>query len=181
MAGLRHLCANTSGVGVNRPGCFAEYIVLPMTNVWKHDPKVDRDCAAIFDPFGNAVHTAQQFDLMGENVLVTGAGPIGIMAAAVKAVDTIDDCLGRLRTALEKCGGVMLLTADHGNIEMMQDPETHEPHTAHTTNVVPLIYIGRPGALAGTGALGDVAPTMLSMMGLPQPPQMTGKPLIRFE
>jgi threonine 3-dehydrogenase len=83
MAGHRHLCANTSGVGVNRPGCFAEYISLPMTNVWKHDPKVDRDCAAIFDPFGNAVHTALMFDVLGEDVLITGAGPIGIMSAAV--------------------------------------------------------------------------------------------------
>lgn len=83
MAGHRHLCANTSGVGVNRPGCFAEYISLPMTNVWKHDPKVDRDCAAIFDPFGNAVHTALMFEVLGEDVLITGAGPIGIMSAAV--------------------------------------------------------------------------------------------------
>ena len=83
LAGRRHLCAHTSGVGVNRPGCFADYIVLPMTNVWKHDPKVDRDCAAIFDPFGNAVHTALMFDVLGEDVLITGAGPIGIMSAAV--------------------------------------------------------------------------------------------------
>src|SRR5262245_2784094 len=83
MAGARHLCANTSGVGVNRPGCFAELIALPMTNVWRHDPKVDRDAAAIFDPFGNAVHTALTFEVLGEDVLITGAGPIGIMAAAV--------------------------------------------------------------------------------------------------
>ncbi|HYR89702.1 MAG TPA: L-threonine 3-dehydrogenase [Terriglobia bacterium] len=83
MAGLRHLCANTSGVGVNRPGCFAELIALPMTNVWRHDPRVDRDAAAIFDPFGNAVHTALTFEVLGEDVLITGAGPIGIMAAAV--------------------------------------------------------------------------------------------------
>src|SRR6476620_2039513 len=83
MAGLRHLCAHTSGVGVNRPGCFAEYIVLPMTNIWRHDPRVDRDAAAIFDPFGNAVHTALSFNVLGEDVLITGAGPIGIMAAAV--------------------------------------------------------------------------------------------------
>ncbi len=83
MAGARHLCANTSGVGVNRPGCFAEYISLPMTNVWRHDPKVNRDAAAIFDPFGNAVHTALSFNVLGEDVLITGAGPIGIMAAAV--------------------------------------------------------------------------------------------------
>ena len=83
MAGRRHLCAHTSGVGVNRPGCFAEFIVLPMTNIWRHDPRVDRDVAAIFDPFGNAVHTALAFEVLGEDVLITGAGPIGIMAAAV--------------------------------------------------------------------------------------------------
>ena len=83
MAGRRHLCAHTSGVGVNRPGCFAEFIALPMTNLWRHDPQVDRDAAAIFDPFGNAVHTALTFDVLGEDVLITGAGPIGIMAAAV--------------------------------------------------------------------------------------------------
>jgi len=83
LAGDRHLCSNTSGVGVNRAGCFAEYIALPMTNIWRHDPKVDRDAAAIFDPFGNAVHTALSFNVLGEDVLITGAGPIGIMAAAV--------------------------------------------------------------------------------------------------
>jgi threonine 3-dehydrogenase len=83
MAGQRQFCPHTSGVGVNRPGCFAEYIALPMTNVWRHDPRVDRDAAAIFDPFGNAVHTALAFDVLGEDVLITGAGPIGIMAAAV--------------------------------------------------------------------------------------------------
>ena len=83
LAGARHLCTHTSGVGVNRPGCFAELIALPMTNVWRHDPNVDRDAAAIFDPFGNAVHTALTFEVLGEDVLITGAGPIGIMAAAV--------------------------------------------------------------------------------------------------
>jgi threonine 3-dehydrogenase len=83
LAGRRHLCKDTKGVGVNRPGAFAEYLVLPMTNVWHHDPKIDRDVAAIFDPFGNAVHTALSFDILGEDVLITGAGPIGVMAAAV--------------------------------------------------------------------------------------------------
>ena len=83
LAGRRHLCAHTEGVGVNRPGAFAEYIVLPMTNIWRHDPSVDRDIAAIFDPFGNAVHTALSFPVLGEDVLITGAGPIGLMAAAV--------------------------------------------------------------------------------------------------
>jgi threonine 3-dehydrogenase len=83
MAGRRHLCAHTQGIGVNRDGAFAEYIALPMTNVWHHATEIDLDVAAIFDPFGNAVHTALTFPALGEDVLVTGAGPIGIMAAAV--------------------------------------------------------------------------------------------------
>ena len=83
LAGRRHLCKATVGVGVNRPGAFAEYMTLPVTNVWYHDPHIPRDVQAIFDPFGNAVHTALQFDVLGEDVLITGAGPIGIMAAAV--------------------------------------------------------------------------------------------------
>ena len=82
LAGRRHLCADTKGVGVNRPGAFAELLSLPMTNVWVHNG-VDLDVASIFDPFGNAVHTALSFDVLGEDVLITGAGPIGIMAAAV--------------------------------------------------------------------------------------------------
>ena len=83
LAGRRHLCAHTQGVGVSRPGAFAEFIVLPMSNIWKHSEKIKLDIAAIFDPFGNAVHTALSFPVLGEDVLVTGAGPIGIMAAAV--------------------------------------------------------------------------------------------------
>jgi threonine 3-dehydrogenase len=83
LAGRRNLCAHTQGVGVNRSGAFAEYIALPMTNIWRHHESVPLDIAAIFDPFGNAVHTALTFPVLGEDVLVTGAGPIGIMAAAV--------------------------------------------------------------------------------------------------
>ena len=83
MAGRRHLCAHTKGIGVNRPGAFAEYIVLPQTNVWFHDQSLDRDVQAIFDPFGNAAHTALRFNVLGEDVLITGAGPIGCMATAV--------------------------------------------------------------------------------------------------
>ncbi len=83
LAGRRHLCRDTLGIGVNRPGAFAEYISVPVTNVWQHKENIDRDVASIFDPFGNAVHTALSFDVLGEDVLITGAGPIGIMAAAV--------------------------------------------------------------------------------------------------
>ncbi len=83
LAGRRHLCAHTSGIGVDRPGAFAEYVVLPMSNVWEHRAGIDLDIASLFDPLGNAVHTALQYDLLGEDVLITGAGPIGVMAAAV--------------------------------------------------------------------------------------------------
>jgi threonine 3-dehydrogenase len=83
LAGRRHLCAKTAGVGVNRPGAYAEYLSLPMTNIWRLDRTVPEEIAAIFDPFGNAVHTALSFPVLGEDVLVTGAGPIGVMAAAV--------------------------------------------------------------------------------------------------
>ena len=83
MAGRRHLCNDTAGIGVTRPGAFAEYIALPQTNVWEHKPDIDRDSASIFDPFGNATHSALSFPVLGEDVLVTGAGPIGIMSAAI--------------------------------------------------------------------------------------------------
>lgn len=83
LAGRRHLCAHTQGVGVNRPGAFAEFIALPMSNIWRHEPTVNREIAAIFDPFGNAVHTSLSFPALGEDVLITGAGPIGLMAIPV--------------------------------------------------------------------------------------------------
>lgn len=83
MAGRRHMCANAQGIGVNRQGAFAEYLSLPAANLWQHNPGIDLDVASLFDPFGNAVHTALQFDVLGEDVLIVGAGPIGLMAAAV--------------------------------------------------------------------------------------------------
>src|ERR1035438_2712389 len=111
-AGRRHLCAHAMGVGVNRPGAFAEYIALPMTNIWRHHEGIDLDVAAIFDPFGNAVHTALSFPVLGEDVLVTGAGPIGIMAAAVArhagARFTVITDLNPYRLALAEKLGVTL-------------------------------------------------------------------------
>ena len=112
LAGRRNLCAHTQGVGVNRPGAFAEYIALPMTNIWRHHESVSMDVAAIFDPFGNAVHTALSFPVLGEDVLVTGAGPIGIMAAAVArhagARYTVITDINPYRLALARKLGVTL-------------------------------------------------------------------------
>jgi threonine 3-dehydrogenase len=126
MAGRRHLCANTRGVGVNHPGAFAEFIVLPMTNVWHHDPGVDRDIAAIFDPFGNAVHTALSFPVLGEDVLITGAGPIGLMASAVvrhagaRHVVVTDVNQHRLALA-ERMGATRALNVGEASIESVQE------------------------------------------------------------
>ena len=110
LAGRRHLCAHTQGIGVNRPGAFAEYIALPMTNIWRHHDGIDQDVAAIFDPFGNAVHTALSFPVLGEDVLVTGGGPIGIMAAAVArhagARDVVITDVNEYRLALARKMGV---------------------------------------------------------------------------
>jgi len=125
LAGRRHLCKNTKGVGVNRSGAFAEYLSLPMTNVWVHDPKIPRDIQAIFDPFGNAVHTALQFDVLGEDVLITGAGPIGVMAARVarhagaRHVVVTDVNPHRLELA-RKMGATLTLDVRSETIQMAQ-------------------------------------------------------------
>jgi 2,3-bisphosphoglycerate-independent phosphoglycerate mutase len=90
----------------------------------------------------------------------------------------LDECIGRATTAMREIGGEVLITADHGNAETMLDTQTGQAHTAHTLNLVPLLYVGRKAKVAARGALQDVAPTLLTMMGLPQPGEMTGKPLI---
>ena len=125
LAGRRHLCAHTMGVGVNRPGAFAEYIVLPMTNIWRHAPTVDLDIAAIFDPFGNAVHTALSFPVLGEDVLVTGCGPIGLMAVAVAkhagARFVVATDMNPFRLALaKKLGATVALDVSKGTLTEVQ-------------------------------------------------------------
>ncbi len=121
-AGRRHLCRNTKGVGVNRPGCFAEYLSIPASNVFKIPASISDDMAAIMDPFGNATHTALSFDLVGEDVLITGAGPIGIMAAAIcrfagaRYVVITDVNEYRLKLA-EKMGVTCALNVSKSNVE----------------------------------------------------------------
>lgn len=124
-AGQRHLCINTIGVGVNRPGAFAEYLALPMTNVWRCDMNASMDVLACFDPLGNAVHSALSFDLLGEDVLITGAGPIGCMSAAVarfagaRHVVVTDVIPYRLELAL-KMGATIAVNARQGNMKEVQ-------------------------------------------------------------
>jgi threonine 3-dehydrogenase len=125
LAGRRHLCARTEGIGVNRAGAYAEYLALPMTNIWRHHASIDEDIAAIFDPFGNAVHTALSFPVLGEDVLITGAGPIGLMAAAVvrhagaRYVVITDVNPYRLELA-KKMGVTLALDIREGNLREVQ-------------------------------------------------------------
>jgi 2,3-bisphosphoglycerate-independent phosphoglycerate mutase len=106
-------------------------------------------------------------------------GHTGVLSAAIKAVETVDTGLGRIVEALKAQGGALLVTADHGNCEMMRDPETGGPHTSHTTNPVPVIIMGSDSKAMAEGRLADLAPTMLALMGLDKPPQMTGMSLLR--
>ncbi len=106
-------------------------------------------------------------------------GHTGSLPAAIKAVETVDTCLGQIVDAIARQGGALLVTADHGNCEMMRDPETGGPHTAHTTNPVPVILFGGGTSALRDGRLGDIAPTLLELMGLQQPQEMTGASLIR--
>ncbi|HKU54963.1 MAG TPA: 2,3-bisphosphoglycerate-independent phosphoglycerate mutase [Rhizomicrobium sp.] len=154
-------------------------ILVPSPKVATYDHKPEMSAYQVTDKLEEAIASGK-YDLIVCNYANPDmVGHTGVMAAAVAAVDTIDECLGRLRAALEKCGGLMLLTADHGNIEMMQDPQTHEPHTAHTTLDVPVIILGGPAGMSvQNGRLADVAPTMLELMGLQKPALMTGHSLL---
>ena len=169
LAGRRHLCKATSGVGVNRPGAFAEYIALPQTNVWVLASGIDRDVAAIFDPLGNAVHTALSFDLLGEDVLVTGAGPIGIMAVAVArhagARHVVITDMNPYRLALaERMGATVALDVRSGDLaRVMADLDMKEGFD------VGLEMSGSPAALA------QMVATMchggkIAMLGIPAEP-----------
>jgi 2,3-bisphosphoglycerate-independent phosphoglycerate mutase len=154
-------------------------ILVPSPKVSTYDHKPEMSAYQVTDRLEEAILSGK-YDLIVCNYANPDmVGHTGVMKAAVKAVDTIDECLGRLRAALEKAGGLMLLTADHGNIEMMEDPKTHEPYTAHTTLDVPIIAFGAPkGAKLNNGRLADVAPTLLDLMGLKKPDLMTGHSLL---
>ncbi|HUO01676.1 MAG TPA: 2,3-bisphosphoglycerate-independent phosphoglycerate mutase [Rhizomicrobium sp.] len=155
-------------------------ILVPSPKVSTYDHKPEMSAYEVTTRLEEAIGSGK-YDLIVANYANPDmVGHTGIMSAAIQAVDTIDECLGRLRTAIEKAHGVMLLTADHGNIEMMKDPKTGEPHTAHTTFEVPIVAVNAPkGTVLEEGRLADVAPTMLALMGIPQPAPMTGHSLLR--
>jgi 2,3-bisphosphoglycerate-independent phosphoglycerate mutase len=157
-----------------------ERILVPSPKVATYDLKPEMSAFELTDKLVSAIE-ADQFDLVVVNYANGDmVGHSGILEAAEQAVLAVDKCLGRLRTVVEKKGGVLLVTADHGNAEQMVDPETGQPHTAHTTNKVPFVLVNGPASIKhlANGELCDVAPTILELMHLPQPKEMTGHSLL---
>ena len=159
-------------------------ILIPSPKVATYDLQPQMSCPQLTAQLVDAIR-AQRFDAIICNIANPDmVGHSGILAAAILAVEAVDVALGEIRAALEAVGGEMLLTADHGNLEMMRDPLTGQPHTAHTVGPVPLVYMsdqrGRRAMLADGGALRDLAPTMLDLLGLPKPAAMTGRSLLQF-
>ena len=158
-----------------------ERIFVASPKVRTYDLQPEMSAGAVTEHIVNAIRSGR-FDLIVANFANPDmVGHTGDLAAAVNAVETVDRCVGNVVAALEQTGGVMLLTADHGNCEVMIDPDTGAPHTAHTTNPVPVILVGAPGDVIGLqdGRLADVAPTLLELLGLEIPPAMTGRSLLR--
>jgi 2,3-bisphosphoglycerate-independent phosphoglycerate mutase len=156
-------------------------ILVPSPNVATYDLKPEMSAPEVTDRLVAAI-AAERFDVIVVNYANTDmVGHSGDLAATIKAVEAVDQCLGRLAAAVTKQGGCLLITADHGNAEMMRDEATSQPHTAHTTNPVPLLLVNPPPSISGLGdgRLADIAPTLLALLGLPQPKAMTGHSLIK--
>ncbi len=168
--------------GKEHPYPGEDRILVPSPKVATYDLKPEMSAYEVTDKLEAAIRSKQYQAILCNYANGDMVGHSGIMDAAVKAVEALDTCIGRVVDAMLECGGEVLITADHGNAEQMLDRSTNQAHTAHTLNLVPFLYIGRKAVMAqaGTGALQDVAPTLLTMMGLPQPPEMTGRSLIRI-
>ena len=167
------------GEEVAYPG--EDRILLPSPDVATYDLKPEMSAYEVTDKLVEAIRSRKYDAIICNYANADMVGHTGNLKAATLAIETIDACLGRVVKAMQAVDGDVLITADHGNAEMMRDESTSQAHTAHTLNLVPLLYIGeRRAALAETGALEDVTPTLLKIMGLQQPPEMTGKPLIEF-
>ena len=158
-------------------------ILVPSPKVATYDLQPEMSAPEVTDKLEAAILSRKYDAIICNYANCDMVGHSGDLNAAIKAVETVDASLGRIVKAMESIGGQMIITADHGNVEQMVDYENHQPHTQHTTNQVPLVFIGKPAALAapGAGSLSDLAPTLLAMMGLKQPVEMTGKSLVTFE
>ena len=167
--------------GIEAPYPGEDRILVPSPRVATYDLKPEMSAYEVTDKLVEAIKSRRYDAIICNFANGDMVGHTGKMAAAMRAIEVLDECIARAVAAMQEIGGDVLITADHGNAETMLDTATHQAHTAHTLNVVPLLYIGRKAKIADGGALQDVAPTLLAMMGLPQPPEMTGKPLVTLQ
>jgi 2,3-bisphosphoglycerate-independent phosphoglycerate mutase len=168
------------GEEVAYPG--EDRILVPSPDVATYDLKPEMSAFEVTDKLVGAIQSGKYDAIICNYANADMVGHTGNLEAATKAVEVLDECLGRVVEAMRATGGEVLITADHGNAEMMRDDSTEQAHTAHTLNLVPLVYVGRRHAqLAETGALEDVAPTLLNLMGLEPPAEMRGRSLVEFE
>lgn len=166
--------------GKEQPYPGEDRILVPSPQVATYDLKPEMSAFEVADKLERAIQGGQYQAIICNFANGDMVGHSGIMEAAVRAIEALDLCIGRVVNAMLECRGEVLITADHGNAEQMLDRETQQPHTAHTLNLVPFLYIGRNAQMVDGGSLQDVVPTLLAMMGLPQPPEMTGRSLILF-
>jgi 2,3-bisphosphoglycerate-independent phosphoglycerate mutase len=164
--------------GVEKVYPGEDRILVPSPNVATYDQKPEMSAPEVTDKLVAAILSGKYDAIVCNYANSDMVGHTGNLDAATQAVEALDACIGRVIAAARNAGGEVLITADHGNAEMMHDPATGQPHTAHTLNRVPFVYVGRPASVAPGGALQDVAPTMLALMGLPQPAEMTGHALV---
>ncbi len=166
--------------GTETPYPGEDRILVPSPRVATYDQKPEMSAGEVTDRLVAAIAAGTYDAIVCNYANGDMVGHTGNLAAATAAVETLDACVGRVVDAARKAGGEVLITADHGNAEQMFDPQTGQPHTAHTLNLVPCVYVGRRAQMAEGGALSDIAPTLLAMLGLPPPPEMTGHSLLRF-
>jgi 2,3-bisphosphoglycerate-independent phosphoglycerate mutase len=168
----------SGGREIPEPG--EDRVLVPSPKVATYDLQPQMSCPELTARLCEDIR-AQRHDVIICNIANPDmVGHTGLLAAAIEAAQAVDVALGEVRAALESVGGEMIVTADHGNLELMRDPVTGEPHTAHTVGPVPLVYLGRPARLRDGGALRDIAPTLLDLLGLDVPAEMTGHSLVEW-
>jgi 2,3-bisphosphoglycerate-independent phosphoglycerate mutase len=168
----------SGGVETAYPG--EDRILVPSPRVATYDLQPEMSAPEVTDKLVAAIAGGKYDAIVCNYANGDMVGHTGNLEAAVRAIEALDTCVGRVVEAARQAGGEVLITADHGNAEMMHDEVTGQPHTAHTLNLVPCVYVGRKATLRAGGSLRDIAPTLLRMMGLPQPAEMTGRALIAF-
>jgi 2,3-bisphosphoglycerate-independent phosphoglycerate mutase len=166
--------------GVETPYPGEDRVLVPSPKVATYDLKPEMSAPEVTDRLVAAIGSGKYDAIVCNYANGDMVGHTGNLDAATRAIETLDSCVGRVVAAARAAGGEVLITADHGNAEKMYDETTGQAHTAHTLNRVPCLYVGRPAVIADGGALQDLAPTLLRLMGVPQPAEMTGRPLVSF-